>query len=53
MSEIQKEQEEEKLHQFILGLDDSISSMVTFQILIMDPSPSVNQAYSTIILEEC
>ena len=43
--------EREKLMQFLLGLNDSYSSLCS-QILLERPSPTVDQAYSLIILEE-
>lgn len=39
-------QQEEKLHQFLLGLDDSAYSMIISLIITIDPLPSVNNAYS-------
>lgn len=45
-------QQEEKLHQFLLGLDDSAYSTIISQIVTMDLLPSVNNAYLIVIREE-
>lgn len=47
-----RECEEEKLHQFVMGLDDVMFGMVQSQILNMDPLPTINKAYALITLEE-
>lgn len=44
--------EEERLHQLLLGLDNSIFHTVTSQILNMDPLPTMNTAYQMIIRQE-
>ncbi|XP_020254024.1 uncharacterized protein LOC109831094 [Asparagus officinalis] len=45
------EHEEEKLHQFLMGLDDAIFGIVRSQILNMEPLPLVNKAYAMIAKE--
>ncbi|XP_020276643.1 uncharacterized protein LOC109850963 [Asparagus officinalis] len=47
-----KEREEEKLHQFLMGLDDAVFRTVRSQILSMEPLPSLSRAYATITREE-
>lgn len=42
---------EEKIMQFLMGLNDSYDH-VKNQILIMDPSPTVNKAYSMVLRVE-
>ncbi|KAL5740024.1 hypothetical protein ACOSQ2_029204 [Xanthoceras sorbifolium] len=43
--------QQHRLIQFLMGLNDSYA-MVREQILVMDPLPSVNRAYSLILQEE-
>ncbi|KAJ3704814.1 hypothetical protein LUZ61_008519 [Rhynchospora tenuis] len=47
-----KQQEEEKVHQFLMGLDDTVFGTVRTQILSMDPLPNLSRVYSMIIQEE-
>jgi len=44
-------QNQQKLMQFLMGLNDSYSA-IRGQILLMNPLPSVRQAYSSISQEE-
>ncbi|KAJ8620021.1 hypothetical protein MRB53_028550 [Persea americana] len=44
-------QQEERLMQFLMGLNDSFSA-IRSQILLMDPLPAVNKAYSLVLQEE-
>ncbi|KAJ3704067.1 hypothetical protein LUZ61_007772 [Rhynchospora tenuis] len=46
-----KEKEEERIHQFLMGLDEGFSSIRT-TLLSMDPLPSLNRIYSMVIQEE-
>ncbi|KAJ3698018.1 hypothetical protein LUZ61_001723 [Rhynchospora tenuis] len=46
-----KEKENEKIHQFLMGLDEGFSSIRT-NILSMDPFPTLNRVYSMVIQEE-
>ncbi|KAJ4749494.1 Retroelement pol polyprotein-like [Rhynchospora pubera] len=46
-----RDKEEEKIHQFLMGLDDVYDTIRT-TILSMDPLPSLNKVYSTVIQEE-
>lgn len=50
--EAAKEREEEKIHQFVLGLNDSRFGGVSQNIISMDPMPSLDEVYSRIIREE-
>ncbi|KAJ4808040.1 Retroelement pol polyprotein-like [Rhynchospora pubera] len=47
-----KEKEEEKIHQFLMGLDDSIFGTVRSNILSMDPLPNLSKVYSMVVQEE-
>lgn len=46
------QQNEEKLHQIILCLDDAVFNTVTSQILNMDPLHVNSNAYAMIVMEE-
>ena len=50
--EFDKKCEEERLHQFLMGLDDSVYGTVCSNILSTKPLPSLNQAYAMIVQEE-
>lgn len=43
---------EEKLHQFTIGLDDIVFNTITSQILEMDQLPTITNAYTMIIKKE-
>ena len=49
--QLSKKREEEKLHQFLMGLDD-VYRTVRSNFLSTTPLPSVNRAYSLICQEE-
>ncbi|KAJ4760696.1 Retroelement pol polyprotein-like [Rhynchospora pubera] len=51
-AEFVKEREEEKIHQFLMGLDDSVFGTVRSSILGMEPLPTLNKVYSMVIQEE-
>ncbi|KAM6569812.1 hypothetical protein CsatB_017797 [Cannabis sativa] len=51
MKVIQEYQEEDRLLEFLVGLNDSYN-LVRSQILMRDPLPSVNKAYAAVIQEE-
>lgn len=51
-SQLEKQREEEKVHQFLMGLDDVNYSTVRSNILATDPLPSMNKVYSTLVQEE-
>ena len=48
--EHQIKKEEDKLIQFLMGLNDSFKT-IRFNILVMNPLPNVRQAYSLIVQE--
>jgi gag-polypeptide of LTR copia-type/Retrotransposon gag protein len=50
--ELVKEREDEKTHQFLMGLDDAVFGTVRSNILSMEPLPSLNKVYSLVIQEE-
>lgn len=47
-----KEKEEEKIHQFVMGLDDSHFGGLCTGIIAADPLPSLGEVYAKIIREE-
>ena len=51
-SKLEKRREEEKVHQFLMGLDDVTYGAVRSNLLATDPLPSLNRVYSTLIQEE-
>ncbi|XP_019092352.1 PREDICTED: uncharacterized protein LOC109129155 [Camelina sativa] len=52
LSAIVEERDEEKLHQFVMGLDDSRFGGLCTTLISMDPLPSLAVAYSKVIREE-
>lgn len=48
---LQDYQQQEKLTQFLMGLNDTYGN-IRGQILLMDPLPSINRAYSLLLQEE-
>lgn len=51
-AKIEKRVEDEKIHQFLMGLDDSLYESVRSTILAADPMGNLNNIYSTLIREE-
>lgn len=49
---LNKKREEEKLHQFLMGLDDVQFKTVRSNILNLDPLPNLNRAYQMEVQEE-
>ncbi|XP_056847974.1 uncharacterized protein LOC130498549 [Raphanus sativus] len=47
-----KEYEEEKVHQFLLGLDEARFSNVCTNIIGMEPLPDLNSVYQRVVREE-
>ncbi|CAA7057773.1 unnamed protein product [Microthlaspi erraticum] len=47
-----KEKEEEKLHQFVMGLDDARFGGLCTSIVASDPLPSLGEVYAKIVREE-
>lgn len=51
-SKLEKQREEERVHQFLMGLDDVLYGTVRSNLLATDPLPSLNRIYATLIQEE-
>ncbi|XP_072077788.1 uncharacterized protein [Arachis hypogaea] len=51
-SRLDKRREEEKVHQFLMGLEDVSYGTVRSNILATDPLPSLNRVYATLVQEE-
>ncbi|XP_078171460.1 uncharacterized protein LOC144565545 [Carex rostrata] len=51
-TELFKQREDEKVHQFLMGLDDSVFGTVRTNILSMDPLPNLSKIYSMVVQEE-
>ncbi|XP_021886856.1 uncharacterized protein LOC110806350 isoform X2 [Carica papaya] len=51
-SVLEKKREEEKMHLFLMGLDETIYGTVRSNILAQDPLPSLNRVYATLVQEE-
>ncbi|KAL5797548.1 hypothetical protein ACOSQ2_002368 [Xanthoceras sorbifolium] len=47
-----KEREDQKVHQFLIGLDSSIHGTVRSQILMQEPLPPLNTAFSKALTKE-
>lgn len=46
--EVEKKRDEDKIHQFLLGLDEEVYGAVRASIISTDPLPSINQVYSKV-----
>lgn len=51
-SMLEKKREEEKVHQFLMGLDETVYATVRSNLLAQDPLPTLNKVYSTLVQEE-
>lgn len=51
-AEMEKEREEDKLHQFLMGLDESLFGAVKSFLLSRDPLPSLDEAYQVVTHDE-
>jgi len=49
---LDKKREDERVHTFLMGLDDTIYDTVRSNILAHDPLPNLNKVYSILIQEE-
>ncbi|PNX83470.1 hypothetical protein L195_g039513 [Trifolium pratense] len=49
---LQKKREEERVHQFLMGLDDTSYGTVRSNLLTQDPLPALNRVYSVLVQEE-
>ncbi|XP_074306048.1 uncharacterized protein LOC141641276 [Silene latifolia] len=47
-----KEREEEKVHQFLMGLDNTLYGQVHTNLLMEDPITSLSRAYALVLREE-
>ncbi|KAK8913871.1 hypothetical protein KSP39_PZI023600 [Platanthera zijinensis] len=52
MADLSKEREDERLHQFLMGLDDDLYGTLRSNILAQDPLPPLNRAYALVVQEE-
>lgn len=52
MEDIAREREEDKLHQFLMGIDDSLYGAVKFSLPSRTPLPSLDEAYNILIQDE-
>lgn len=43
--QIIKQREKDKVHQFLIGLDDSVYGTICSNILQMDPIPNIKKTY--------
>lgn len=50
--DLEKERAEEKLHQFLMGLDESVFGSVKSSLLSRDTLPSLEEAYNVLIQDE-
>lgn len=51
-NELIKERDDDKVHQFIMGLDDSRFGSLCTALIGMDPLPSIGEVYSKVIWKE-
>ena len=51
-SKIAKKREEERVHQFLMGLEGDLYRTVRSNLLATEPLPSLNRVYSTLVQEE-
>ena len=49
---IAKKREEERVHQFLIGLNGNLYGTIQSSLLATEPLPSLNRVYSTLIQEE-
>nr|GEX78424.1 hypothetical protein [Tanacetum cinerariifolium]GEX78428.1 hypothetical protein [Tanacetum cinerariifolium] len=48
-----KRRKDEKVHQFLMRLDETLYEAVRSNLLAQDPLPNLNKIYSTLVQEEC
>ncbi|XP_017415208.2 uncharacterized protein LOC108326303 isoform X5 [Vigna angularis] len=51
-TKLEKRREEERVHQFLMGLDDEGYGTTRSNVLATDPLPSLNRVYATMVQEE-
>ena len=44
--------EEEKIHQFLMGLDSNVYGTMRSNILVLEPLPNLNKVYAFVAQEE-
>nr|KYP36806.1 hypothetical protein KK1_042044 [Cajanus cajan] len=49
---LERKREEEKIHQFLMGLDDTTYGIIRSNLLAQDPLLNLNNIYSTLVQEE-
>lgn len=49
---LEKRAEEERVHQFLMGLDDGSYSQIRSNIIASDPLPNMNKVYSQLVEQE-
>jgi hypothetical protein len=49
---LEKKCEEEKAHQFLIGLDEIVYGTLRSNLLAQDPLPNLNRIYSTLVQEK-
>ncbi|XP_010484894.1 PREDICTED: uncharacterized protein LOC104763183 [Camelina sativa] len=52
MEEVRREREEDKLHQFLMGLDETVYGSVKSSLLSRVPLPSLEEPYNTVSQDE-
>lgn len=52
MTEVEKNREENKLHQFLMGLDETVYGSVKSALLSRDPLPTLDEAYNVLAQDE-
>ncbi|CAJ2634039.1 unnamed protein product [Trifolium pratense] len=51
-AKLEKQKEEEKVHQFLMGLDDVLYGTTRSSLLATDPLPPLNRVYATLVQEQ-
>ncbi|CAL9217330.1 unnamed protein product [Arabidopsis halleri] len=52
IEEVRKEREEDKLHQFLMGLDETLYGAIKSNLLSRVPLPTLEEAYNALTLDE-
>lgn len=52
MEEVRKEREEDKLHQFLMGLDETEYGAIKSSLLSRVPLPTLDEAYNALVQDE-
>lgn len=52
LEEIEKQREEDKLHQFLMGIDESLYGVVKSSLLSRTPLPTLDEAYNILTQDE-